>query len=63
MKPLISEVTDEVRYVVKVNGAEVSPRYTTQQAADAALQLLSEAHQSIAEIIAVTKTGQQLLLE
>jgi hypothetical protein len=52
----------EVRYVVRVNGAEVSPRYTTPQAADAAIQLLSEAHQSIAEVVPITMSGQQVLL-
>ena len=63
MNQQISEVTNEVKYVVKVNGAEVSPRYTTPQAADNALQMLSEEHQAIAEIVPVTSNGQQMLLE
>lgn len=63
MNQQISEVTNEVKYVVKVNGAEVSPRYNTPQAADNALQMLSEEHQAIAEIVPVTSNGQQMLLE
>lgn len=61
MNQMLHEV-DEVKYVVKVHGKEVSPRYTTPQAADAALQMLSEAHRSIAEIVPVTDNGNQLLL-
>ena len=61
MNQMLHEV-DEVKYVVKVNGKEVSPRYTTPQAADTALQMLSEEHRAIAEVVPVTDSGNQLLL-
>ena len=59
---MINDTVDTVRYVVMVNGKEVSPRYTTPEAADAAIQHLNEAHQSIAEVVAITENGNRLLL-
>jgi len=53
---------NQLRYVVMVSGQEVSPRYATPQAAESMIQHLSEAHQSIAEVVPVTDTGNQLLL-
>lgn len=53
---------NQLRYVVMVSGQEVSPRYSTPHAAEAMIQHLSEAHQSIAEVVPVTDTGNQLLL-
>jgi len=62
MKTVLNDDQNTVKYVVRVNGAEVSPRYTTPQAADAALQLLSEEHRAIAEVVPVTSNGNELLL-
>jgi len=59
---LTNENNTELKYVVLVNGVEVSARYTTPQAAEATLEHLSEAHRSIAEIVSVTDDGNQLLL-
>lgn len=59
---LTNEDNTELRYVVMVNGQEVSARYTTPQAAEGMLEHLSEAHRSIAEIVPVTGDGNQLLL-
>jgi len=62
MKNILIDNENEVKYVVIVGGVEVSPRYTTQQAADAAIEHLSEAQQNIAEVVTVTSNGDQLLL-
>ena len=59
---LTNEDNTTLRYVVMVNGVEVSARYTTPQAAESMLEHLSEAHRSIAEIVPVTESGNQLLL-
>ena len=59
---MINEV-NETKYAVKVNGQIVSPLYTTVGGAEDMIKLLSEAHQSIAEIIPVTADGKELLFE
>jgi hypothetical protein len=57
---MINEV-NETKYAVKVNGQIVSPSYATLGGAEDMIKLLSEAHQSIAEIVPVTPEGQEIL--
>ena len=54
--------SEQALYAVSVNGQIVSPNYMTPQAAQDQIKLLSEAHQSIAEVVPVTADGQQVLL-
>jgi len=51
----------QVFYVVHVNGVAVTPRFTTQQAAEAAKQNLPENQRFLAEVISVTGEGLQIL--
>ena len=51
----------ELRYAIMINGQPVGPKYASMQIAEAQIALLSEAHQSIAEIVPVTVDGNQLL--
>ena len=60
MKQIINEVNDE-KYAVKVHGKICSPSYATIGGAEDMIKLLSEAHQSIAEIVAVTADGKEIL--
>lgn len=61
-KDMITDNTTQTFYAVMVNGAIVSPRYATPALAEDMIKLLSEAHQSIAEVVPVTSNGQQILL-
>lgn len=61
MEQMIKE-TEQLKYAVKVNGEIVSPMYATSHLAEDAIKLLKEEHQSIAEVITVTATGQEILL-
>jgi hypothetical protein len=61
MNQPINEV-EELKYVVKVNGAIVSPMYATPHLAEDAIKMLKDEHQSIAEVVSVTATGQEILL-
>ena len=61
MKPNIVNEVQETRYAVKVNGQIVSPLYVTPNGAEDMIKLLSEAHQSIAEVVPCTPDGQELL--
>ena len=54
--------TEQLKYVIKVNGEVVSIPYATAHLAEAAIAQLSEAHQSIAEVVPVTANGQEVLL-
>lgn len=58
---MINEV-EQQKYVIKVNGQVVSIPFASPQLAEAAIANLSEAHQSIAEVVAVTSGGQEVLL-
>jgi len=55
------ENTEQVYYAVSVHGNICSPKYTTPQGAEEQIKLLSEAHQSIAEVVPVTSSGKQIL--
>jgi hypothetical protein len=52
---------NEIKYVVKVNGEEVSPRVDTIGLAENYVKQLNPNHQSIAEVVQVTLTGKQVL--
>lgn len=52
----------ELRYVVMVNGQEVSARYSTKIAAEGTIEHLSPELQALAEVVTVTTDGNQLLL-
>jgi len=60
MNNMVNEVS-ETKYAVKVNGEIVSPPYATPGGAEDMIKLLSEAHQSIAEVVPVTPEGKELL--
>lgn len=62
MTNLLNDNENELRYVVMVHGQPYGPKYPSPEAATAAIAMLSEAHQSIAEIVPVTESGNQLLL-
>lgn len=59
-KPI--QETNEVRYVVKVNGLIVGPGCITPELALAQIAKLSEAHQLIAEVVTVDMQGREILL-
>ena len=61
MEQPLNEV-EQLKYVVKVNGAIVSPAYATSHLAEDAIKLLKEEHQAIAEVVSVTADGQEILL-
>ena len=61
MNNLINEV-ERVKYVIKVNGAIVSIPFATPQLAEQAITQLSEAQQSLAEVVAVSADGKEILL-
>jgi len=61
MDQMIKE-TEQLKYVVKVNGAIVSPPYATSHLAEDAIKLLKDEHQAIAEVVSVTASGQEILL-
>jgi hypothetical protein len=52
----------ELKYVVKVNG-KVRTAPLLKNLAEAAIQNLPENERALAELVAVTNTGQELLLE
>ena len=62
MNNLIDNEGNTVYYVVKVNGAAVSPRFSSHQLAEMQITHLEEAHQLIAEVVPVTADGKDLLL-
>ena len=51
-----------VYYAVKVNGMLVTQKFTSQMAAEAAKQQLSEEAKMIAEVVPCTSDGKELLL-
>ena len=57
---MINEV-EQQKYVVKVNGAIVSPMYATPALAEDAIKILNDEHQAIAEVVAVTADGKEVL--
>ncbi len=62
MNNTINNNETELRYVIMVHGMPCGPQYPSPEAANAAMLLISEAHQSIAEIVPVTYNGNRLLL-
>ncbi len=52
---------NQTYYILKVQGQPVSAKFTTPQAADMQRVNLSEAHQAIAEVVAVDENGQEIL--
>lgn len=62
MENILIDDENTLRYVVMVNGVEVSPRYQTPQLAEMQLINLAENQQAIAEVVPVTEGGAKLLL-
>lgn len=52
---------NETKYVVKVNGKEVSPRVASPTLAEHYIANLDVSHQGIAEVVAVTSDGKDVL--
>ncbi len=61
MNQMLHEV-DEVKYVVRVHGSVVSIQFGSQAVAEQHIANLPVDQQVIAEVVAVTSNGQQLLL-
>jgi len=55
-------MTDQQRFVVKVNGSAVSTPLVSRQAAENFIQQLSECQQGAAIVVPVTNNGQEILL-
>ena len=53
--------TEEVKYVIKVNGQVVSIPYTSEFLAQQNIANLSPDQQMLAEVVAVTPDGKELL--
>ena len=62
MDNMILDTGDVLYYVVRVNGQDMSPKYSNQMLAEAELQKLAPEMRSIAEVVPVTADGKQLLL-
>ncbi len=60
-KNMIDENNEQVYYAVMVHGQPYGPKHLTPQAAEQSIQQLSEAHQSIAEVVPVNAEGKQVL--
>ena len=59
---MLNENSQELKYVVKVNG-QVRTAPLLKALAEAAVQNLPVEERALAELVAVTGTGQELLLE
>ena len=62
MENILIDDENTLRYVVMVNGVEVSPRFQTPQLAEMQLINLTEDQKAIAEVVPVTEGGAKLLL-
>ena len=58
---MINENKNELKYVIKVNG-QIRTAPLLKQLAEDALQNLPESERTIAELVPVTASGQELLL-
>lgn len=58
---MINETETEMKFVIKVNG-QVRTKPLLRTLAETALQNLPEEERSVAEIVPVTPSGQELLL-
>ena len=58
---MINENKEELKYVIKVNG-QIRTVPLLKQLAEDALQNLPESEREIAELVAVTAAGKELLL-
>ena len=58
---MLNENKEELKYVIKVNG-QIRTAPLLKQLAEAALQNLPESEREIAELVAVTWGGKELLL-
>lgn len=61
MNNLINE-TEQVRYVIMVNGQTVSIPFTSKMLAEQHIGNLPQDQQSIARVVTITENGQQILL-
>lgn len=62
MENILTDDENSLRYVVKVNGVEVSPHFQTPQLAEMQMMQLNEDQRAIAEVVPVTTSGDTLLL-
>ena len=60
MDKMLREV-QEVKYVIKVDGRVVSAQFASQQIAEANISSLSIEQQPLAEVVAVTTDGKEIL--
>lgn len=62
MENILMGETEQVKYVVKVNGRIVSVPFTSRHLAEGHISHLPESQQGIAEIVPVTDKGREILL-
>ncbi len=62
MNNMITDDMNTIFYVVKVNGQEVTAKFNDQPAATMAINNLPENQKMLAEVVAVTTDGKQILL-
>jgi len=62
MNNLITDDMDVVYYVIKVNGVQVSTKFTERMMAEMAKNNLPDEQKMIAEVVPVTAEGNQVLL-
>lgn len=62
MDNIITDDVNVVKYVVKVNGVEISTRFGERMMAEMAMNNLPDEQKTIAEVVSVTTDGKQLLL-
>lgn len=63
MDNMILDSMNEVYYVIKVNGVEISTKFTDKLVAEMARNNLPEEQRLLAEVISVTTDGKQVLFE
>jgi len=62
MDNMIIDDVNTVRYVIKVNGIEISDRFGERMMAEMAKNNLPNEQKLLAEIVTITTDGKQLLL-
>lgn len=61
MEQILNAGADQVQYVIKVNGVAISSPFGDRTVAEMARNNLPEEQKVLAEVVAVTTDGQQVL--
>jgi len=62
MNNMITDDINAVKYVVRVNGVDISAKFNDRTMAEMALNSLPDEQRFLAEVMSVTADGKQLLL-